>query len=66
MEFEKAASLRDRIRALTQIQSSQGINPKGIREADIIGLHREGAHVCIQVFFIRGYQNWETKIFILE
>ena len=55
MEFEKAASLRDRIRALTQIQSSQGINPKGIREADIIGLHREGAHVCIQVFFIRGY-----------
>ena len=38
MEFEKAASLRDRIRALTQIQSSQGINPKGIHEADIIGL----------------------------
>ena len=63
MEFEKAASLRDRIRALTQIQSSQGINPKGIREADIIGLHREGAHVCIQVFFIRGYQNWGNRDF---
>ena len=63
MEFEKAASLRDRIRALTQIQSSQGINPKGIREADIIGLHREGAHVCIQVFFIRGYQNWGNQDF---
>ena len=63
MEFEKAASLRDRIRALTQIQSSQGINPKGIREADIIGLHREGAHICIQVFFIRGYQNWGNQDF---
>ncbi len=63
MEFEKAASLRDRIRALTQIQSSQGINPKGIREADIIGLHREGAHVCMQVFFIRGYQNWGNRDF---
>ena len=63
MEFEKAASLRDRIRALTQIQSSQGINPKGIREADIIGLHRAGAHVCIQVFFIRGYQNWGNQDF---
>ena len=63
MEFEKAAGLRDRIRALTQIQSSQGINPKGIREADIIGLHREGAHVCMQVFFIRGYQNWGNQDF---
>ena len=63
MEFEKAASLRDRIRALTHIQSSQGINPKGIREADIIGLHREGVHVCIQVFFIRGYQNWGNRDF---
>ena len=63
MEFEKAAGLRDRIRALTNIQSSQGINPKSIPEADIIGLHRDGAHACIQVFFIRGYQNWGNKDF---
>jgi excinuclease ABC subunit C len=63
MEFEKAADLRDRIRALTNIQSSQGINPKSIPEADIIGLHRDGAHACIQVFFIRGYQNWGNKDF---
>ena len=63
MEFEKAAGLRDRIRALTNIQSSQGINPKGIREADVIGLHREAAHACIQVFFIRGFQNWGNRDF---
>ena len=63
MEFEKAAGLRDRIRALTNIQSTQGINPKGIRDADIIGLHRENAHACIQVFFIRGYQNWGNRDF---
>ena len=63
MEFEKAAGLRDRIRALTNIQSSQGINPKSIPEADIIGLHRDRAHACIQVFFIRGYQNWCNKDF---
>ena len=63
MEFEKAAGLRDRIRALTNIQSSQGINPKSIREADVIGLHRNGAHACIQVFFIRAYQNWGNKDF---
>ena len=63
MEFEKAAGLRDRIRALTNIQSSQGINPKSIRDADVIGLHRDGAHACIQVFFIRAYQNWGNKDF---
>ncbi len=63
MEFEKAAGLRDRIRALTNIQSSQGINPKGTREADVIGLHREAAHACIQVFFIRGFQNWGNRDF---
>ena len=63
MEFEKAAGLRDRIRALTNIQSSQGINPKSVRDADVIGLYRDGAHACIQVFFIRAYQNWGNKDF---
>jgi excinuclease ABC subunit C len=42
MEFERAAALRDRIRALTNVQSSQGINPRGVREADVIALHMEG------------------------
>ena len=63
MEFEKAAGLRDRIRALTHIQSSQGINPKGVNQADVIGLYMDGAHACIQVFFIRGNQNWGNSDF---
>ena len=58
MEFERAAALRDRIRALTQVQQSQGINPKGVAEADVIALHMEGGQACVQVFFIRANQNW--------
>lgn len=58
MEFERAAALRDRIRALTNVQSAQGINPRGVAEADIIGLHMEGGQACVQVFFIRANQNW--------
>ncbi|NDR57268.1 excinuclease ABC subunit UvrC [Aliiruegeria sabulilitoris] len=57
-EFERAAALRDRIRALTQVQSAQGINPRGVAEADIVGLHMEGGQACVQVFFIRANQNW--------
>ena len=58
MEFERAAALRDRIRALTSVQSAQGINPRGVREADVIALHMEGGQACVQVFFIRANQNW--------
>jgi excinuclease ABC subunit C len=61
MEFERAAALRDRIRALTNVQSSQGINPRGVREADVIALHMEGGQACVQVFFIRANQNWGNK-----
>jgi excinuclease ABC subunit C len=61
MEFERAAALRDRIRALTNVQSSQGINPRGVREADVIALHLEGGQACVQVFFIRANQNWGNK-----
>ncbi|GGD37864.1 excinuclease ABC subunit UvrC [Sinisalibacter lacisalsi] len=63
MEFERAASLRDRIRALTQVQSSQGINPRGVAEADVIALHMEGGQACVQVFFIRAHQNWGNRDF---
>ena len=63
MEFERAAALRDRIKALTQVQSSQGINPRGVAEADIIGLHMEGGQACVQVFFIRANQNWGNQDF---
>jgi excinuclease ABC subunit C len=58
LEFERAAALRDRIKALTQVQTAQGINPKGVSEADIIALHLDGGQACVQVFFIRANQNW--------
>ena len=58
MEFERAAALRDRIKALTQVQTTQGINPKGVTEADIIALHLSDGQACVQVFFIRSNQNW--------
>jgi len=63
MEFERAAALRDRIRALTQVQSSQGINPRGVSEADVIALHMESGQACVQVFFIRANQNWGNRDF---
>jgi excinuclease ABC subunit C len=58
MAFERAAALRDRIKALTQVQSAQGINPQSTAEADVIALHRDGGQACVQVFFIRANQNW--------
>jgi excinuclease ABC subunit C len=61
MEFERAAALRDRIRALTQVQSVQGINPAGVAEADVVALHMEGGQACVQVFFIRANQNWGNR-----
>ena len=61
MEFERAAALRDRIKALTQVQTSQGINPQNTNEADVIALHRDGGQACVQVFFIRANQNWGNK-----
>jgi len=63
MEFERAAALRDRIRALTQVQSAQGINPQGVAEADVVALHMEGGQACVQVFFIRGNQSWGNRDF---
>ncbi|MEM7709419.1 MAG: excinuclease ABC subunit UvrC [Pseudomonadota bacterium] len=58
MEFERAAALRDRIKAMTNVQSTQGVNPQGVPEADVVGLHMEGGQACLQVFFIRANQNW--------
>ncbi len=63
MEFERAAALRDRIRALTTVQQSQGINPAGVPEADVIALHLENGQACVQVFFIRANQNWGNRDF---
>ncbi len=58
MEYERAAAFRDRIHALTQVQAVQGVNPRTVTNADIIGLFAEGGQACVQVFFIRGHQNW--------
>jgi excinuclease ABC subunit C len=63
MEFEHAAALRDRIRAMTQVQTNQGINPRTVSEADVIALHIEGGQACVQVFFIRANQNWGNRDF---
>ena len=63
LEFERAAGLRDRIRALTNVQSSQGINPKTVNEADVVALHMDGDQACVQVFFIRANQNWGNRAF---
>jgi len=63
MEFERAAALRDRIKALTQVQTAQGINPRTVREADLIALHLEKGQACVQVFFIRAGQNWGNNDF---
>ena len=61
MEFERAAALRDRLKALTFVQGSQAVNPAGVAEADVIGLHMEGGQACVQVFFIRANQNWGNR-----
>jgi excinuclease ABC subunit C len=63
MEFERAAALRDRIKALTQVQQSQGINPQGVSEADVVALHLDHGQACVQVFFIRANQSWGNRDF---
>lgn len=57
-DFETAASLRDRIRALAHVRASQDVNPDGIEEADVFAIAMEGGVSCVQVFFIRAGQNW--------
>lgn len=62
MEFERAASLRDRIRALAHVRAQQDINPDGLEEADIFSIAMEGGLSAVQVFFIRAGQNWGASI----
>ncbi len=61
MDFERAAQLRDRIRAMSHIHSRQAINPSGFSEADVFALHHADGASCIQVFFFRAGQNWGNK-----
>jgi excinuclease ABC subunit C len=61
MDFEAAAKLRDRLKAMSNIQSSQGVNPATFDEADLFAAYSEGGHTCIQVFFFRAGQNWGNR-----
>lgn len=63
LEFEQAARLRDRIRAIAAVRAHQGINPDGVEEADVFALALQGGQSCVQVFFYRSGQNWGTKAF---
>ena len=63
LDFEKAAIARDRIKALTQIQTSQKINQTNLNEADVISIYKESGKTCIQVFFFRSKQNWGNQAF---
>ena len=63
LEFEQAARLRDRIRAIAAVRATQGINPEGVEEADVFALAMDGGQSCVQVFFYRSGQNWGTKAF---
>ncbi|MGA1829984.1 excinuclease ABC subunit UvrC [Rhizobium wenxiniae] len=63
LDFERAAVYRDRLAALSHVQSHQGINPAGVEEADIFAIHHEGGLTCIQVFFFRTGQNWGNRAY---
>src|SRR3954463_6907365 len=63
LEFERAAIYRDRLAALSAVQAHQGINPRGVEEADVFALHQEGGFFCVQVFFFRTGQNWGNRAY---
>ncbi len=61
LEFETAALMRDRLAALSHVQAHQGINPRGIEEADVFAVEQKGGITCVQVFFFRTGQNWGNR-----
>ncbi|MGH7027907.1 excinuclease ABC subunit UvrC [Brevundimonas sp.] len=63
MEFEQAARLRDRIRALTAISMEHSVSAENVGEADVFALHAEGGQACVQVFFYRAGQNWGGRAY---
>ena len=63
LEFETAALYRDRLAALSAIQSQQGINPRTIEEADVFAIYQEGGYSCVEVFFFRTGQNWGNRAY---
>ena len=63
LDFERAAALRDRLAALSAVQAHQGINPRGVEEADVFAVHQDGGFNCIEVFFFRTGQNWGNRAY---
>src|SRR5215831_10818462 len=63
LDFERAAIYRDRLAALSTIQSHQGVNPRGIEEADVFAVHQQGGFSCVEVFFFRTGQNWGNRAY---
>src|SRR3954470_23905353 len=63
LDFQRAALYRDRLAALSAIQSHQGINPRNVEEADVFAVHQEGGFFCVQVFFFRTGQNWGNRAY---
>src|SRR5215212_168873 len=63
LDFERAAIYRDRLAALSAIQARQGINPRGVDEADVFAVHQQGGYSCVEVFFFRTGQNWGNRAY---
>ena len=63
LDFERAAIYRDRLAALSAIQSHQGVNPRGVEEADVFAVHQQGGFCCVEVFFFRTGQNWGNRAY---
>jgi excinuclease ABC subunit C len=63
LDFERAAVMRDRLAALSAVQAHQGINPRGIEEADVFAIHQDGGFNCVEVFFFRTGQNWGNRAY---
>ena len=63
LDFERAAIYRDRLAALSAVQSHQDINPRGVEEADVFAVHQEGGFNCVEVFFFRTGQNWGNRAY---
>jgi excinuclease ABC subunit C len=63
LDFERAAIYRDRLAALSAIQSHQGVNPRGVEEADVFAVHQQGGFTCVEVFFFRTGQNWGNRAY---
>jgi len=63
LDFERAAMYRDRLAALAAIQAHQGVNPRGVEEADVFALHQQGGFACVEVFFFRTGQNWGNRAY---